>query len=219
VRLKAQRILHTGEVSTDFIHLWSGLFLPSSRRLQVLEISRTRAATFLTVCFLSLSSSMSTKPSIHILYHFQYSIRSLFVRYTYALRGPAADPDLEIHFEEQHIDLRSPSFDQLAERFICDINPSGEGPVLVSKQDGHILPDSRNITFKIAEYCRQLMPEEHAATIRRLLAELHAIDFYSLTFTGKYMFPCGTIATLLERRNSPGTSDRYREALDRKIDQ
>jgi glutathione S-transferase len=219
VRLKAQRILYTGEVSTDFIHLWSSLLLPISRRLQVLEISRTRAATFLTVCFLSLSSSMPTVLSTHILYYFQYSIRSLFVRYAYALRGLAADPSVEIHLEEQHIDLRPPGFDQLTEPFICDINPSGEVPVLVSKQDGRILPDSRNITFKIAEYYPQLMPEQHVATIHRLLAELHAIDFYSLTFTGKYMFPCGTIATLLERRNSPETSDRYREVLDRKIDQ
>jgi glutathione S-transferase len=162
---------------------------------------------------------MPTVSSTHILYHFQYSIRSLFVRYTYALRGPAVDPDLEIHLEEQHIDLRPPGFDQLAERFICDINPSGEVPVLISKHDGHILPDSRNITFKIADYYPQLMPEQHVATIHRLLAELHAIDFYSLTFTGKYMFPCGTIATLLERRNSADTSNRYRVALDRKIDQ
>jgi glutathione S-transferase len=162
---------------------------------------------------------MATVSSTHILYHFQYSIRSLFVRYAYALRGPAADPNAEIHLEEQHVDLRPPHFDQLAERFICDVNPSGEVPVLISKQDGHILPDSRNITFKIAEYYPQLMPEQHAATIHRLLAKLHAIDYYSLTFTGKYMFPCGTIATLLERRNSVDTSDRYREALDRKIDQ
>jgi glutathione S-transferase len=162
---------------------------------------------------------MPTEPSTHILYHFQFSIRSLFVRYAYALRGPAADPNAEIRLEEQHVDLRPPNFDQLAERFICDINPSGEVPVLVSKQAEHILPDSRNITFKIAQYYPQLMPEEHADTIRRLLAELHAIDFYSLTFTGKYMFPCEIIATLLERRNSPDTSDRYRGALDRKIDQ
>jgi hypothetical protein len=63
------------------------------------------------------------------------------------------------------------------------------------------------------------MPEDHVDEIHRLLAKLHDIDFYSLTFTGKYMFPCGTIATLLERRNSADTSDRYRQALDRKIDQ
>jgi glutathione S-transferase len=174
--------------------------------------------TVLTFCFLSLSA-MATVSSTYILYHFQYSIRSLFVRYAYALRGTAADPNAEIRLEEQHVDLRPPSFDQLTERFICDINPSGEVPVLISKQDGHILPDSRNITFKIAEYYPQLMPGQHAGRIRHILADLHAIDFYSLTFTGKYMFPCGTIATLLERRNSAETSDRYREALDRKIDQ
>jgi glutathione S-transferase len=162
---------------------------------------------------------MATVPSTHILYHFQYSIRSLFVRYAYALRGRAADANVEIHLEEQHIDLRPPSFDQLSERFICDVNPSGEVPVIISKRDGRILPDSRNITFKIAEHYPQLMPEQYAGKIRHLLAELHAIDYYSLTFTRKYMFPCGTIATLLERRNSPETSDRYREALDRKIDQ
>lgn len=162
---------------------------------------------------------MATVPSTHVLYHFKYSIRSLYVRYSYALRGPAADPDAEIHLEEQHVDLRPPDFDQLAESFICDINISGEVPVLISKQDGTTLPDSRSITFKIAEHYPQLMPEQHVGTMRRLLVELHEIDYYSLTFTGKYMFPCGTIATLLERRNGADTSDRYREALDRKIDQ
>jgi glutathione S-transferase len=162
---------------------------------------------------------MATAPSTHVLYHFQYSIRSLFVRYAYAIRGPAADPDFEIRLEEQHVDLRPPSFDQLEEHFICDINPSGEVPVLVSKQDGSVLPDSRAITFEIAKRYPQLMPEEHVEEIRRLLVNLHEIDYYSLTFTGKYMFPCGTIATLLERRNSAETSDRYRQALDRKIDQ
>jgi glutathione S-transferase len=161
---------------------------------------------------------MATSPSTHILHHFQYSIRSLFVRYTYALRGPAADPGIEIRLEEQHVDLRPPSFDQL-EKFICDINPSGEVPVLVSKQNGAILPDSRAITFEIARCYPQLMPEDHVDEIHRLLAKLHDIDFYSLTFTGKYMFPCGTIATLLERRNNADTGDKYRQALDRKIDQ
>jgi len=91
--------------------------------------------------------------------------------------------------------------------------------VLVSKQNGSILPDSRAITFEIARYHPQLMPEDHVDEVHRLLAKLHEIDFYSLTFTGKYMFPCGTIATLLERRNHADTNDRYRQALDRKIDQ
>jgi glutathione S-transferase len=162
---------------------------------------------------------MTIAPSTHILYHFQYSIRSLFVRYTYVLRGPAANPGIEIRLGEQHVDLRPPAFDQLEEKFICDINPSGEVPVLVSKQDGSILPDSRAITFEIAKHYHQLMPEDHIDEIHRLLAKLHEIDFYSLTFNGKYMFPCGTIATLLERRNHVDTSDRYRRALDRKIDQ
>jgi len=162
---------------------------------------------------------MATVPYTHILCHFQYSIRSLFVRYTYELRGPAADPSIDIRLEEQHIDLRPPKFDQLEEKFICDINPSGEVPVLISKGDGSVLPDSRAITFEIAKYYPQLMPEDHVDEIHRLLAKLHEIDFYSLTFTAKYMFPCGTIATLLGRRNHADTSDRYRQALDRKIDQ
>jgi glutathione S-transferase len=163
--------------------------------------------------------TMATAPSTHILYHFQYSIRSLFIRYAYALRGPAANPGIDIILEEQHVDLRPPVFDQLEENFICDINPSGEVPVLISKKHGFILPDSRAITFEIAKHYPRLMPEDQTDEIHRLLAKLHDIDFYSLTFTGKYMFPCGTIATLLERRNHADTSDRYRHALDRKIDQ
>jgi len=162
---------------------------------------------------------MAPAPSTHVLHYFRYSIRSLFVRYAYALRGPAAGAAFDITIEEQHVDLRPPIFGQLEERFICDVNPSGEVPVLVSKQDGSILPDSRAITFELAKHYPQLVPEQHAEGIRHLLIKLHEIDYYSLTFTGKYMFPCGTIATLLERRNRADTSDRYREALDRKIDQ
>lgn len=158
-------------------------------------------------------------PSTHILYHFNFSIRSLFVRYTYGLRGPPADPNTEIYIDLQHVDLRPPGFNQLEESFICDISPRGEVPVLVSRQDDFVLPDSRDITFKFAECYPQLMPTQHAGEIRDLLNELHEIDYYSLTFTGKYMFPCGTIASLLERRNGGDISVRYRHALDSKIDQ
>lgn len=156
--------------------------------------------------------------STYTLYHFTFSSRSLFVRYAYALRGPAADPQNEMIISKRHVHLKPPHFDQLKESFLCDINPLGEVPVLVSKSDGSILPDSRNITFRIAESYPRLMPEQFAGEVRTLLDELHAIDYYALTFTGKYMAPCRTIATLLERRNAEGVSERYRRALDGKID-
>ena len=143
------------------------------------------------------------------------AIRPLHVRTS----GPGSRPQHRDQTRRTACRLATTSFDQLEDKFICDINPSGEVPVLVSKQNGAILPDSRAITFEIARCYPQLMPEDHVDEIHRLLAKLHDIDFYSLTFTGRYMFPCGTIATLLERRNSADTSDRYRQALDREIDQ
>lgn len=160
---------------------------------------------------------MQTHPT-HTLYHFTFSSRSLFVRYTYALRGPAADPQNEMIIDEHHVHLKPPHLDQLKESFLCDINPLGEVPVLVSRSDGSALPDSRKITFKIAEFYPRLIPEQLSGRVRKLLDELHAIDYYALTFTGKYMAPCGAIATLLERRNGEGISEMYRRALDGKIE-
>lgn len=160
---------------------------------------------------------MQSSTPTHTLYHFTFSSRSLMVRYAYALRGPAADPKNEMLFEEHHINLKAPYFDQISEAYLCKVNPLGEVPTLVTKLDGSTLPDSRNITFKIAESYPRLLPERFAGEVRKLLDELHAINYFALTFTGKYAAPGTAIARLLERRNEEGVNEEYRRALDGKI--
>lgn len=140
------------------------------------------------------------------------------VRYAYAVRGPALDSRDEMILEERLIDLKAPHFDQISEPYLCEINPLGEVPVLVPKTDGSVLPDSRKITFRIAEQYPRLLPERFDGEVRALLDELHAIDYFALTFTGKYGAPGTAIARLLERRNGDGVSEEYRRALDGKIE-
>lgn len=67
-----------------------------------------------------------------------------------------------------------------------------------------------------ADFYPGLAPSAYEAEIRRLLGELHSINFYSLTFTGK---PEGTLAAKknLNERLKENISDRYRAAIEHKL--
>ena len=67
---------------------------------------------------------MATRFNLHILYHNYYSICSIMVRYTAAIRGAPKDPESEILIEEQAIDIFHE--EQLSEHFLCEINPLGQ---------------------------------------------------------------------------------------------
>lgn len=78
------------------------------------------------------------------------------------------------------------------------------------------IPDSLVITRYIAQRYPSLIPESHAEQINSLLAELHEINFFSLTFTGQ---PEGVQArkAMLEKKLGESISDRYREAIKSKL--
>lgn len=46
------------------------------------------------------------------------------VRYTFALRGEPAEPRAEMRLMEEEVNIMKG--EQLAEHFLCDINPTGE---------------------------------------------------------------------------------------------
>jgi hypothetical protein len=61
---------------------------------------------------------------VHTLLHNHFSICSLMVRYTIALRGSAEDPASEIPIQEQSVDIFND--EQLSEHFLCNVNPKGQ---------------------------------------------------------------------------------------------
>ncbi|KAH8658333.1 hypothetical protein BX600DRAFT_468996 [Xylariales sp. PMI_506] len=156
-----------------------------------------------------------SKPN-YILYHFTYSICSIMARYTYALRGQPSTPDGEIRLEEKVVNVMTG--EQLTEQFLCEVNAYGEVPVLAPVNSGKPIPDSLAITKFIAQTYPTLIPPSHTDEITGLLRDLHAINFFSLTFTGK---PQGVSKSkdILQKKLEDGSiSDRYRKAIAVKID-
>ena len=60
----------------------------------------------------------------HTLYHNKFSVCSLMVRYTIALRGPPQDASSPILVREQDVDIFHE--EQLSEHFLCEINAKGQ---------------------------------------------------------------------------------------------
>jgi hypothetical protein len=58
------------------------------------------------------------------LYHNKFSVCSIMVRYTIALRGPPQDASSPILAREQDVDIFYE--EQLSEHFLCEINAKGQ---------------------------------------------------------------------------------------------
>jgi hypothetical protein len=61
---------------------------------------------------------------LHTLYHNKFSVCSLMVRYTIALRGPPQDASSPILIRDQDMDIFHE--EQLSEHFLCEINAKGQ---------------------------------------------------------------------------------------------
>ena len=62
-----------------------------------------------------------------------------------------------------------------------------------------------------------LIPDAHAAKIRQYLVDLHAINYFSLSFPGKPGVAQHLENTVLARLEKRDISERYRKALDFKL--
>ena len=80
------------------------------------------------------------------------------------------------------------------------------------------MPDSLAITYYLASAYPSLVPQEHEAQIRQLLQDLHAINYFSLSFGGgpgmAQIFKDG----VQRRLDVVGISERYRAALEVKAE-
>lgn len=154
---------------------------------------------------------MTDRKDTCLLYHNFYSLYSIMVRYTYALRGAPADPDAEIVLREEIRSIKAGEL--LTEHFLCNVNSHGEVPVLVPEDGaGKPIPDSVAITHFLAERYPGLMPEEQEGEMKRLLERLHEINFFPLTFFGKPDMQQQKLA-FLEAQLHEKISERYRKAV------
>ncbi|KAJ5157225.1 uncharacterized protein N7482_008325 [Penicillium canariense] len=147
----------------------------------------------------------------YILYHNIYSICSMMVRYTLALRGPPKDDHSAMDVTEVAVDLFKG--ENLTEEFLCDINKYAQVPVLDDRK-GNPVPDSLEITHYIANVYPNVIPKSHRDEITALLKELHGLNFFSLSFTGRTGVAAGLAATVEKLLEDPTISGRYRKALE-----
>lgn len=117
----------------------------------------------------------------YTLYIFPFSLYSIMARLTIVLgmthphRPPTrALPRVDLKLLNLHRD------ENLSEEFL-KLNPKGQVPVMTSK-GREALTDSLDISlFFGREYFHELFPHAHKAGIEKLLADLHAIEGFSLS--------------------------------------
>ena len=89
-------------------------------------------------------------------------------------------------------------------------------PVLVNANTGDRLPESVDITLLMAKSYPNLLPTGHEQEIKRLLSELHTVNFFSLTFTGQHHVPRSWMQSLNQKLDGD-ISERYRAAIKQKM--
>lgn len=153
----------------------------------------------------------ATHPNHYTIYHNTFSICSIFVRITIAFcKNPVSGIPTE--FTLSHCDIYKD--EQLTEDFLLNTNPKGQVPAMTSPSLPEPMTDSLPITYHICELYPHLAPAPHKELSYRLLKELHAIQFLSLSFTPRQNRAGGitiAIQKLLERDD---ISEKYREALE-----
>jgi glutathione S-transferase len=151
----------------------------------------------------------------YTVYYNPFSICSIMVRMTLALRGkPASEPAPT--FTEHLIDIYKD--EQLSESFLTTVNPKGQVPAMTSPALPEPLTDSLDITYHLCDLYPRLGPKEHKETIYRLLKELHQIQYLSLSFTPAQNRAGGITVAVEKLRAQPDISDKYREALEFKAE-
>lgn len=79
------------------------------------------------------------------------------------------------------------------------------------------IADSMKMTIYMATLYPDLIPHERQEEIKALLTELHALNYFSLSFPGRPQMAEFLVGTVQKRLDNPGLSDRYRKALEFKL--
>lgn len=175
---------------------------------------------------------------LYTLFYNDYSICSVMVRYTIALSRRL--PGEQLNIEESPVNIQQGG--QLTEYYLCEVNPRGtvrtsggnrppkggpahqalQVPVLSGPRSSKVLEtpisESVDITYFLAKHFPSLCPPHLSKQIRRLLAELHDINYFSLTYTHKPQRASDMENSVLKLLSDPAISSRWREALKFKLD-
>ncbi|KAJ9608388.1 hypothetical protein H2200_007376 [Cladophialophora chaetospira] len=163
------------------------------------------------------SDGLTKRPSKFTLFYNPYSICSLQVLYTLALRGEPKDAESQMEVDPQIVDIFN--MEQLSEEFLCEVNAEGQVPVLLSSTALESpMPDSLRMTLYMSTRYPELIPAAQDPQIRKLLVELHALNYFSLSFPTRPQIAKGFEAAILARLEQPDITDRYRKALEFKLD-
>jgi glutathione S-transferase len=77
--------------------------------------------------------------------------------------------------------------------------------------------DSLAITHYLASLYPSLLPPSHKERITKALQDLHALNYFSLSFAGRVHVAQGSKDAVMKRLEGE-ISDRYREALKYKLE-
>jgi len=151
----------------------------------------------------------------YTLYHHPFSVCSLMVRYTLAIAGPTNQYTTSMDVVEKEIDIYNSG--QLDEHFLTRVNPKGQVPVLAGSSLASPIADSLAITSYLADRHHALIPGAHDKQIRSLLSQLHALNYFSLSFgSTKPQMARIFIEAIDERLARRNISAEYRAALEYK---
>ncbi|KAH0836149.1 hypothetical protein FOPE_04389 [Fonsecaea pedrosoi] len=155
----------------------------------------------------------STSP--YQLYYNPFSICSLMVLYTLRVKGPPRSPADAVEPEECFIDIYTG--EQMSEAYL-EKHPKGTVPALLAPSLGVKLIDSADITRYLCDRYPSLLPSAHKQTIESLLEQLHNISYVTISFKPEDRRTEGVMEAVEEIMARPETSPRYREMLQRKLD-
>jgi hypothetical protein len=79
------------------------------------------------------------------------------------------------------------------------------------------IADSMEITWYIVGRYPSLAPTEHEEDIGRLLRDLHALNYFNISFKGKPHVPAGGRAAVVKLMENSENSQHYRDALAYKL--
>jgi glutathione S-transferase len=89
-------------------------------------------------------------------------------------------------------------------------------PVL-SSPSGVPLPDSLKITWLLADKYPELIPESHEIKIRQLLIDLHALNYFSLSYPTRPQVARALESTVEKQLERNDVTARHRKALEFKL--
>ncbi|GAD92996.1 protein kinase domain protein [Paecilomyces variotii No. 5] len=139
------------------------------------------------------------------------------MRWLVDIRGEPKDEASRMDITTKEIDIFSE--EQFSEWYLCDVNPKGQVPVLGSDIAFEFpMAQTTAISEYIAERYPELLPAKHAANIHEMVHKMHEMNFFTLSFKGSPKLASGFADAGFIRLADENISDRYRKALEYKVE-